>query len=109
MQFPYAQVRIYADESIEQVAYALSEKLFGGVAFGGGDIGLFEEVPSLRLQGHFLGLFVALHGSNGEYVLLICPAPKSIRGLKGTDAVISDYVAELVRSIGRWRVEVPKV
>ena len=108
MQYPYAQVRIYSEEPIEGVAAKISEKLFGGMAFGDKELGLFEEVPSLRLLGDFLGLFVAIHGQDGEYVLLIRPTPQSLRGQEGSHVNISDYVAELVRAVARWRVEVPK-
>ena len=105
---PFARVRIFADDSLERVADVLSEKLFARVPFGGSELGLFDEVPALRLEGDFLGLFVAVHGEKGEYVLLIQPTPKSLRGKKFLDADISNYLAGLVRSIGLWRVEVPK-
>jgi hypothetical protein len=69
---------------------------------------LFDEVPALRLRGNPLGLFIAIHGQEGEYVLLIRPTPKALRGQETSDVNISDYVAGLVRAIGSWRVELPK-
>ena len=109
MPYPYAQVRIYSEESIESVAGLLSERLFGGVAFGDRELELFEDVPALRLLGTFLGLFVAIHGQKGEYVLLMQPTPQALRVQDASHVDISDYVAELARAISSWRVEVPKV
>jgi len=91
------------------VAAVLSERLFGQIPFGGRDLALFDEVPALRLEGDFIGLFVAIHGEGGEYILLLRPKPKTLRGqgeVLYTD--FSNYIAELVRSLEMWRVEVPK-
>jgi hypothetical protein len=105
--YPYAQIRIYASESLEEVAAILSEKLFGNVPFGDKELGIFEEVPGIRLKGNFLGLFVALHGFDGEYTLLVQPTPAALRGLADTRHVnLGHYIAFLVKSLERWRVEV---
>jgi hypothetical protein len=107
--YPYANVLIYSTETIEEVAALLSQKLFDEIPFSGKELGLFEEVPALRLEGDFLGLFVAIHGYEGQYVLQLEPSPKALRGQANfLHSDISNYVAELIRSSTSWRVEVPK-
>ena len=71
---------------------------------------MFDEVPALRLEGDFLGLFVAVHGLEGDYILLIKPKPYALRDVRSEVLLsdISNYVAELVRSASEWHVEVPK-
>jgi hypothetical protein len=108
MPYPFVQLRIYSEQPIESVAAELSDKLFAGVPFAEKELGLFDEVPAMRLRGNPLGLFIAIHGQDGEYVLVIKPTPKALRKQDIPHVDISDYVAELVRTIGSWRVELPK-
>ena len=106
--YPHAKVRIYSNDSIESIAIILSENIFCGIPFGGGDLGIFDEVPALRLERYYLGLFVALHGYQGEYTLLIKPNPERVALTDGVMTDISNYVASMIRATGLWRVEVPK-
>jgi hypothetical protein len=106
--YPHATVWIHTEESLEKVTSILSEKFFGGLSFGGKDLRIFDEVPALRLEGNFLGLFVAVHGYPGEYALIIQPRPDTMRGKHGFPMDISNYIALMVQSIADWRVEIPK-
>jgi len=106
--YPHAKVRIHSEESLEKVASILSEKLFGGLPFGGKDLRIFDEVPALRLEGNFLGLFVAVLGYRGEYELIVEPRPDAMTGETGFPMDIGNYIAQMVRSIADWRVEIPK-
>jgi hypothetical protein len=108
MPYPFAQIRIYSEHPIEAVAAELSDKIFSGLAFCDKEFGLFDEVPAMRLRGCPLGLFIAIHGQEGEYVLVIQPTPKAMREQDMPHADISDYVAGLARSIADWRIEIPK-
>ena len=58
--YPYAQITIEGKSTLEEVAAIVSETLFAGIPFGDKELGLFEEVPGLRLKGKFSGLFVGL-------------------------------------------------
>lgn len=100
IKYPHAQVIIETDKSLEDTAALLSQKLFCGVPFGDKHLGLFEEVPGLRLLGSFLELFVAIHGFEGSYTLLLKPKALLLPDQKTEDVDISNYVAELARSIG---------
>jgi hypothetical protein len=101
--YPYVQIRIEGNDSLEEVAAILSDKLFGGIPFGDKDLGLFEEVPGLRLKRQLLGLFVGLHGFDGNYTLIMQPTSSAtIPGLQHVN--ISNYIASLLSGLGRWNV-----
>ncbi len=101
--YPYVQIRIEGRDSLEEVAEVLSDSLFGGIPFGDKDLGLFEEVPGLRLSKKILGLFVGLHGFDGNYTLIM--QPSSLMNLPDHQlANISNYITSLLHELGRWDI-----
>ena len=72
----YASVQSHL--SLEEVAELFSGKIFGGLAFGGKDLEIYEEVPAVFLDMPILGLRVVLSGYSGfeedqNYTLSVSP------------------------------------
>lgn len=67
----YGSIGIYTSLTLDELGTLLSERVFGGIEFGGKDLGLCDEVPAVRLERRFLGLYVILYGGDGEYALSV--------------------------------------
>ena len=57
--------------TLEQLCKLFSESFFFGVDFIGGDEGIWDEVPAVRLSKDFFGLRIVLGGYDGVYTLEI--------------------------------------
>lgn len=65
---------VKSDLSLEEVAAIISEKLFGGLPFGGKDRHIYEEVPAVLIGTPIMGMRIVLAaGTPGHYVLEIQP------------------------------------
>ena len=51
--------------ALEEVGQILSEKLFGGIPFGGKDKYIHEEVPAIFISQTVMGLRIVLDGHSG--------------------------------------------
>jgi hypothetical protein len=109
--YPFAEIMIRGDESLDEVAEILSQEVFSGIRFSGKDLGIFDEVPAVRLEDFPLGLLVVLSGYPGKYFLLLQPTHTTsgsfgVQDLK--ELQISNYLATCIRGLGRWNVTTTK-
>jgi len=90
-------VVIHSESSIESLGKHISSILFKGIAFGGRDDEVFQEVPALFVD--VLGLRFVLSGYAGKHYVLECfPSPDLPPfGDSVSDVDISDH---LRRSLG---------
>jgi hypothetical protein len=65
----FGSVGIRSDLSLDELAALISDRLCGGIAFGGKDEGYRDEVPAVATVRDFLGLGMKLWGDQGEYCL----------------------------------------
>lgn len=63
--------------SIEEVAVAISSKVFGGIRFVEKDVDEIYDVGTLTLEQDFLGIQVELFGANGFFTLELGTLPSA--------------------------------
>jgi len=66
-KIPYfsGSVVLLSNLSIEEVGNILSDRLFGGLPFGGKEQCLYEEVPAIFIEPFILGFNIILSGYGG--------------------------------------------
>lgn len=57
----YGLAYIQSSLDLEALGQVLSEKIFGGLPFGGKDRGIMDEVPAIFIEPRFLGLQIVLY------------------------------------------------
>ena len=103
MPFIVGYVSIQSDLSLEALASILSEKLFGGLVFGGREIDIHEEVPAVFIDAPLLGMKIVLDGFNGlneddYFTLSISPWVTFDREDK-FDVRIDEYLICLLKNV----------
>ncbi len=71
----YGSCAMRTNLSLEQLAKIISDKVFGGVPFGGKDQHIWEEIPAVYIRSSILGLQIILgegknDGGNGNIFVL---------------------------------------
>jgi hypothetical protein len=71
--------------SLEEVGQVLSDRIFGGLEFGGKELSIHEEIPAIFIQSSILGLEIVLDGYSGYedacgYSLSIEPYADALNG-----------------------------
>jgi hypothetical protein len=103
MKLPYliGNAIIKSDLSIEDVGEIISNKMFGGLKFGGKELNIHEEIPAIFIQNDILGLQIVLDGYPGlneddGYSLSISPGSNFPQG--DTDNInMDDFLRELLK------------
>ncbi len=70
---------------LEEVGQILSDRILGGLKFGGKDLSIHEEIPAIFIQSSILGLEIVLDGNSGYeedcgYSLSITPYADALNG-----------------------------
>ncbi|MED1786881.1 hypothetical protein P4V47_05060 [Brevibacillus laterosporus] len=63
--FLVGTVAFQSNQSLEEVGKLISERLFGGLQFGGKEEYIHEEIPAIYISELILGLRVILSGYSG--------------------------------------------
>lgn len=68
MNFPYifCSVNFIYKGTITEAGEKISEKLFGGIPFGGLEEHICEEVPAVYIKPQILGLEIVIQGYGGQ-------------------------------------------
>ena len=71
--------------SLEELGQILSDRIFGGLGFGGKELSIHEEIPAIFIQSPILGLEIVLDGYSGYskgcgYSLSIAPYADALDG-----------------------------
>jgi hypothetical protein len=87
---------------IEEVGEILSDKIFGGLQFGGKELNICEEVPAIFIQSPIMGLQIVLQGysgllGNNHFDLSIIPLIE-LSGIEFEQVKIDIYLIELLRT-----------
>lgn len=101
--FIVGYVSMQSNLSLEAVASILSEKLFGGVEFGGKELEIHEEVPAVFLDIPILGMKVVFDGYSGfddenHFTLSITPW-NTFDGIEQVDVRIDNYLICLLKDV----------
>lgn len=67
-KYPYftCSLVIFSKEDIVGVAKIISDKLVGGIPFGGLEDYIYEEVPAVYIHENILGFELVIQGHGGE-------------------------------------------
>ncbi|MBN9386289.1 MAG: hypothetical protein J0H74_36355 [Chitinophagaceae bacterium] len=103
LPFLAGHVALKSDLSIEEVAKILSERLFGGLKFGGKEKEIYEEVPAIFIDPDILGFNIVLQGYPGineeiGYSLSILPNIH-LDGVTFKDISLDDYLIHLLKVV----------
>lgn len=98
--FLVGHVTLQSNLSLEEVGQILSEKIFGGLQFGGKELAIHEEVPAIFIDQQFMGLQVVLDGYSGldndsSFELSIHQV-KAFEGLRNEAVNLDDYLTALL-------------
>jgi hypothetical protein len=74
----FASVYIESQLPLEDLADLLSERLCGGIPFGGEDDTVRDEVPAVYTLRDFMGLRFVLYGGDGEFGLDLKGGPSHV-------------------------------
>ncbi|NPC91687.1 hypothetical protein HOO54_05400 [Bacillus sp. WMMC1349] len=109
-KFPYFKclLPIKSNKDIHEVAKIISDKLFGGLPFGGLDDYIYEEVPAVYINPPILGLEAVIQGFGGEkgYTLEVHSYPGNPEP-DDSDEVhvdITGYVATLIEETEELKI-----
>ncbi|WP_052324287.1 hypothetical protein [Flavihumibacter sp. ZG627] len=99
--FIVGYVSLKSELSLEELAVILSQKLFGGLEFGGKELEIHEEVPAIFLNEPILGLKVVLEGYSGfedesHFTLSVSPWI-TLSDIERIDMRIDDYLVGLLK------------
>jgi hypothetical protein len=102
-ELPYlvGEVVLKSDLNIESVADILSERIFGGLKFGGKEKEIYEEVPAVFIEPDILGFNIVLQGYPGidtetGYSLSILPNVH-LDGVTFKSFSLDDYLTHLFK------------
>jgi hypothetical protein len=90
-----------SDLSLEALASILSEKLFGGLVFGGRELEIHEEVPAVFIDAPLIGMKIVLDAYSGlneenYFTLSISPFVTFVKEDK-FDVRIDEYLICLLK------------
>ena len=103
MQNISACVGIKSDLALTELASLLSGAIFAGIAFGGIDDGVKDEVPAVYSLATFMGLGITLYGEPGDYGLELWQEHDGHPGADDID--LTSYIADLLRNVVGVRTE----
>ncbi|MDQ0227740.1 hypothetical protein [Metabacillus niabensis] len=113
-KYPYftCSLVIFSEEDIFGVAKIISEKLVGGIPFGGLEDYIYEEVPAVYINENILGFELVIQGYGGEdgYILELHPHPCNSRpdDAERVTIEITSYIASLLEGVENIKVESEK-
>ena len=89
--------------TIEEVGEILSNKVFGGLKFGGKELEIYEEVPAIFIQEPIMGLKIVLDGYSGfdedsGFNLSVGPW-LILEGFLREDVRIDNYLQQLLKAL----------
>ncbi|KAB0443607.1 hypothetical protein AB1J28_07605 [Lysinibacillus irui] len=102
-------IPIDSNKDINEVARIISDKLFGGLPFGGLEEHIYEDVPAVFIDYPILGLQIVIQGFGGRegYTLEVCSHPINIEP-DDSDEIevdITGYVSVLIEGIEELQVK----
>lgn len=109
-KYPYfvCLLPIVSEEDISGVAKIISDKLVGGILFGGLEDYIYEEVPAVYIKESILGFELVLQGYGGEegYVLEVRSDPRNIEpnNTKEIKVDITHYIASLLEGTDKIKI-----
>ncbi|AKF92339.1 hypothetical protein [Brevibacillus laterosporus] len=109
-KYPYfiCSLPIYSEEDIFSVAKIISEKLVGGIPFGGFEDYIYEEIPAVYINANILGFELVIQGYGGEdgYILEVNPHPCNERpgDAKRVTVEITNYIASLLEGTEKIKI-----
>lgn len=103
LPFIVGSVSLKSNLIIEEVGEIISDKLFGGLKFGGREMSVYEEVPAIYISSHVLGLRVILsgysgHGEEDGYALEVSPGITA-NGFEWKEYNIGLYLTQLCKEV----------
>ena len=63
--FITGSVSIISSFNIEELGKVLTDKIFGGLEFGGRDLNIYDEVTAIFIESPIIGLKIILSGYSG--------------------------------------------
>jgi len=99
--FLVGHVLLKSSLSLEEVGKILSDKIFGGLEFGGKDLEIHDEIPAIFIQSPVIGLKIILDGYSGfgddqSFNLSISPWI-SIEHVEREDVRLDNYLFQLLQ------------
>ncbi len=106
LMIPYIMgyVGLKSDLTLESVGKILSEKVFGGLEFGGKDLDIHEEIPAIFIQSTILGLQVVLDGYNAsdeDQTFSLTIRPLRMSDVQEERFRVDKYLASLIKYLLR--------
>lgn len=109
-KYPYfvCLLPILSEEDIIGVAKIISDRLVGGISFGGLEDYIYEEVPAVYIKESILGFELVIQGYGGEegYVLEVrSDSRNSIpEDAKEIRVDITNYIASLLEGTEKIKI-----
>ncbi|ANF95587.1 hypothetical protein [Paenibacillus bovis] len=109
-KYPYfiCFVPILSDEDIMGVSKIISDKLVGGLPFGGLEDHIYEEVPAVYIKESILGFELVIQGYGGEegYVLEVRSYSRNnkLYDDKEITVDITKYIASLLEGTEKIKI-----
>jgi hypothetical protein len=96
-------VTLKSNLEIEEVGNIISEKVFGGLGFGGKELEIYEEVPAIFISSSVLGLRVVLQGYKGfgeeEGYVLAISSNDTVEETEREEYKLDYYLVSLLRNV----------
>ncbi|WP_255250376.1 hypothetical protein [Lysinibacillus fusiformis] len=109
-KYPYfiCFVPILSEEDISGVSKIISNKLVGGLPFGGLEDYIYEEVPAVYIKESILGFELVIQGYGGEegYILEIRSYLRNseLHDAKEITVDITNYIASLLEGTEKIKI-----
>ncbi|MGC7931632.1 MULTISPECIES: hypothetical protein [Lysinibacillus] len=109
-KYPYfiCFVPILSEEDISGVSKIISNKLVGGLPFGGLEDYIYEEVPAVYIKESILGFELVIQGYGGEegYILEIRSYIRNseLHDAKEITVDITNYIASLLEGTEKIKI-----
>ncbi|MFU1794157.1 hypothetical protein ACM1RC_09835 [Paenibacillus azoreducens] len=109
-KYPYfvCLLPIVSEEDIIGVAKIISDKLVGGIPFGGLEDYIYEEVPAVYIKESILGFELVIQGYGGEdgYVLEVRSDPRNSEpnDVREIRVDITNYIASLLEGTEKIKI-----
>ncbi|NTU21992.1 hypothetical protein HPY28_16830 [Brevibacillus sp. HB1.2] len=114
-KYPYftCSLPIASEEDIYGVANIISEKLVGGITFGGLEDYIYEEVPTVYINKSILGLEFVIQGYGGEkgYIVEVHSHPGNDEpdNVNEVEIDITCYVASLLEGTEKIKIKYEQI
>ncbi|MCP3778977.1 hypothetical protein [Paenibacillus sp. MZ03-122A] len=114
-KYPYftCSLPIESEEDIFGVAKIISDKLVGGIPFGGLEDYIYEEVPAVYINANILGfeLVIQGYGGDGGYLLEVNPSPynESPDDTERVTVEITRYIASLLEGTEKIKIKYEQI